>query len=100
MVRGVYVRLFLIVPLLFYTGTSILMRRANSLGFHATVVVMIALVLFFQVRYMFSMIGRIVRNQEYQEEFGVFLLALSVFVAVFGLREIQSNQPQPSRCRA
>lgn len=101
MVRGVCVRLFLLVPLLLYTGTRILTRRvhANTLGFHATVVVVVALALFFQVGYMLSVVGRIARNQEYQDEFGVFLLALAVFVAIFGAREL-SNQPQPSRCRA
>lgn len=101
----VYVRLFLVVPLLVYTGTCILTGQAhtNTFGFHLVVVAMIALLLFFQVRYMLMALRRIMLDQEYQEEFGVFLLALSVFMAVFGWRELRSspsNHPCPSRCRA
>ena len=99
------VRVFLVVPLLVYTGACILTGQAhtNTVGFHSVVIAVMALVLFFQVRYMGEVVRRITRDQVYQEEFGVFLLALAVFVAVFGWRELRSNpsnQPCLSTWRA
>lgn len=76
------IRLFLITPLLFYTGFSILHDRTHtsSIMFHVIVVSAISLMLFFHLKYLLKMIRRIFNNQKYQHEFGVLLICFAFFM--------------------
>lgn len=86
----VYIRLFFIVPLLFYTGITIMKEKthSSSLLFHGIVILLIALTLFFHLRYLIRVLRRIFRNEKYQEDFGIFLVALAVFILVMTGREM------------
>ena len=85
-----YVRLFVLVPLLVYTGTCIMLDRSHTstIMFHFIVVAMIALMLFYHIRYITKHLRRIFLKQRYQKEFGVFLLMLAVFFLIVGLRDL------------
>lgn len=89
----IYIRLFLIVPLLVYTGTCILTRHTHmsTLMFHGMVLMTIALTLFFHLRYLFRVIRRIFQKEIYQKEFGAFLLMLAVFLVALSVHDIIHN---------
>lgn len=86
----IYTRLFIIPPLLFYTGCSIMKDKSHtsSMLFHLVVVVSVAMVLFFQLKYIIRVLQRILRNEEYQKDFGVFLISLAVFTIFLCLYDI------------
>jgi len=86
----IYIRLFVIVPLLFYTGYFIMRERSHTstMLFHAIVIFTIALLLFYHLRYIIKHLRRIFMNQKYQKEFGVFLLFLAVFLFIIGARDL------------
>lgn len=90
----IYIRLFFIVPLLLYTGYSIQKEKTHtsSVMFHAIVVLLIALTLFFHLKYLFKVLRRIFRNEVYQKEFGIFLLCLAVFITFLCLVEIYQKK--------
>lgn len=90
----VYIRLFFIVPLLFYTGYSIHNDKTHtsSVMFRGIVVLLIALTLFFHLRYLIKVVRRIFRNQVYQKDFGIFLLSLAVFITFLCFLEIYQKQ--------
>ena len=80
----IYMRLFLVAPLLAYTGYCIMKRQTHTstVMFHTMVVLLIALTLFFHLKYLVRVVRRIFRKEKYQKDFGIFLLVLAVFVAV------------------
>ena len=86
----IYIRLFLIVPLLLYLGYCITKKQTHSttLLFHWLVLFMIAITLFFHLKYLLKIIQRIFNNEQYQKEFGVFLLFLAVFILVLCLNDL------------
>lgn len=77
-----YIQLFLIVPLLVYTGHCILTKHTHTstLMFHGMVILTIALTLFFHLRYLIRVVRRIFQKEIYQQKFGVFLLLLAAFL--------------------
>lgn len=89
-----YIRLFLIVPLLIYTGYSIRQNKSHtsSVLFHVIVVSTIILVLFFHIRYLVKVVRRIFLNQKYQKEFGEFLLLLALFIIVLCVYDINHHK--------
>lgn len=90
----IYIRLFLIVPLLFYTGFCIFQEKSHisSLLFHMIVILMILLILFFHLKFIFKVLRHIFKNELYQKEFGFFLLSLAVFMTFLCLRDLYKNQ--------
>lgn len=86
----IYIRMFLIIPLLIYTGYCIMKERTHtsSVLFHIIVLVMLALILYFHMKYLIKAIHRIFTNQKYQKEFGVFLLLLAIFLFILCLRDL------------
>lgn len=92
----IYIRLFLIVPLLVYTGTCILTRHKyiSTMMFHGIVIMTITLTLFFHIRYLLRVIRRIFQNKIYQEEFGGFLILLAVkfvILSIYNLRALKKK---------
>ncbi len=77
----IYIRLFLIVPLLLYIGYCIMKKHTHTttLLFHILVILVIATTLFFHLKYLLKIVKRIFNNKKYQKEFGVFLLLVVRF---------------------
>jgi len=86
----IYIRMFLIIPLLVYTGYCIMKEQSHtsSVLFHIIVLLMLVLVLYFHMKYLIKAVRRIFMSQKYQKEFGEFLLFLSVFLFVLCLRDL------------
>lgn len=86
----IYVRLFVVVPLVVYVGYCIIQNKSHtsSILFHILVLLMIALTLFFHMKYLIKIIRRIFNNEKYQKEFGVFLLFLATFLFVLCLYDL------------
>jgi hypothetical protein len=78
----IYTRVFIIIPCLIYAGVCIIRERSHTSTFlfHMIVVLLIAMVLFFHLKYILKIIKRIFSNRKYEKEFGVFLLMLAVFL--------------------
>lgn len=90
----IYIRLFLIVPLLVYTGSCILTKhtRTSTLMFHCMVLLTIALTLFFHLRYLVRVVRRIFQKEIYQHEFGIFLLLLAAFLMALSVHDFTANK--------
>lgn len=78
----IYIRLFIIVPLLLYIGHSIMKEKTHTgtFLFHMMVVFTIILAVFFHLKYIYKILKRIFHNQEYQKEFGFFVICLAFFI--------------------
>jgi len=88
----IYIRIFIVIPLLVYTGYCIMNEQSHtsSFFFHVIVLLMLALVLYFHMKYLIKAIRRIFTNQKYQKEFGVFLLFLAVFLFTVCLHDLHN----------
>lgn len=86
----IYIRLFLIVPLLLYIGYCIMNKHTHTstLLFHFLVILVIATTLFFHLKYLIKIIKRIFSNEKYEKEFGIFLLFLAVFITILCLNDL------------
>jgi hypothetical protein len=86
----IYVRLFLIVPLLFYIGYSIMneKKHVGTIMFHGIVVLTILLAVFFHLKYIYKIMRRIFRNETYQREFGFFVLSLAIYLVVLCIHDL------------
>lgn len=86
----IYIRLFVIVPLLFYMAYCIIHKHTHTstILFHVLVLLMIATTLFFHLKYLIRIIRRIFNNKEYQKEFGIFLLFLAVFITILCFNDL------------
>lgn len=97
MEEDIPLRLFVIVPMLLYTGYSIQREKthASSVMFHAIVVLLVAITLFFHVRYLYRVLRHVFRNKEYQKDFGIFLMTLAVsimFLCMYDIYEIKIHR--------
>jgi len=90
MMAIIYIRLFIIVPLLIYTGYCIIKKHTHTstIMFHTVVILLIALTLFFHLTYLIKIVRRIFNNEQYQKEFGIFLLFLAVFITILCVNEL------------
>lgn len=86
----IYVRLFLIVPLLFYIGYSIMneKKHVGTIMFHGIVVLTILLAVFFHLKYIYKIMRRIFHNETYQREFGFFVLSLAIYLVVLCIHDL------------
>ena len=86
----IYIRLFLIVPLLIYSGYCIMKEHSHTstLLFHMLVLLMIIATLFFHLKYLIKIIRRIFNNEKYQKDFGIFLLLLAVFIVILCINDL------------
>lgn len=86
----IYIRIFILIPLLIYSGVCIIRERSHTstLLFHLLVVLLIAMALFFHLKYLVRIIRRIFSNQKYEKEFGVFLLMLAVFLSALCAQDL------------
>ena len=86
----IYIRLYVIVPLLLYIGYCIMKKHTHTttLLFHMLVLLVIIITLFFHLKYLIKVIRRIFNNEEYQKEFGIFLLFLAVFIAIICVNDL------------
>lgn len=86
----IYTRLFIIVPLLFYIGYSIMKDKTHTgtILFHGIVVLTIILVVFFHLKYIYKILKRVFHNEKYQKEFGFFVLCLAVFIMFMGMHDL------------
>lgn len=86
----IYIRLFVIVPLLVYAGYCIIKKHTHTttLMFHTIVVFLILLTLFFHLKYLIKIVRRIFNSEKYEKEFGIFLLFLAVFIVILCINEL------------
>lgn len=86
----IYIRLFIIVPLLFYIGYSIMNEKKHigTVMFHGIVVLTIILAVFFHLKYIYKILRRIFRNEKYQREFGFFVLSLAVYITLLCIHDL------------
>lgn len=86
----IYIRLFLIVPLLLYIGYCIMNKHTHTSTFlfHLLVLLVIATTLFFHLKYLIKIIKRIFSNEKYEKEFGIFLLFLAMFITILCLNDL------------
>lgn len=90
----IYVRLFIISPLLLYSGYSIMRNKSHisSMLFHVVVILSVAMVLFFHLKYIIKVLRRILRNEKYQKEFGFFLIGLALFTMFLCIYDLIYNK--------
>ena len=95
----IYIRLFLIVPLLLYIGYCIMKKHTHTttLLFHILVILVIATTLFFHLKYLLKIVKRIFNNKKYQTEFGVFLLFLAGFITILCLNDLYFQHQKKKR---
>lgn len=88
--QEIYTRLFLIVPLLLYTGYIISYdkKHSSTVLFHIIVLFTIFSFLYFHLKYLVRVVRRIFLNEKYQKEFGEFLLMLAVFIVILCLYDM------------
>lgn len=91
-VLDIYVRLFVIVPLLVYTGYHILREHTfiSTMLFHFLVLLVIVLTLYFHLKYLIKVVRRIFQNETYQRKFGIFLLSLAIFITILCVYDLHS----------
>ena len=97
----IYIRLFVIVPLLLYIGYCIMKKHTHTttILFHMLVLLVIATTLFFHLKYLLKIVQRIFNNERYQKEFGVFLLFLAVFIAILCVNDLYFQQQKQKKQR-
>lgn len=90
----IYTRLFIISPLLLYSGYSIMRNKSHisSIFFDGVVIFSITMVFFFFLKNIVRILRRILRNEEYQKEFGFFLISLAVFTIFMCLYDMMIYQ--------
>lgn len=88
--KEIYTRVFIIIPFLIYAGVCIIRERSHTSTFlfHMMVILLIAMMLFFHLKYIVKIIKRIFNNKKYEKDFGVFLLILAVFLMVLCVHDL------------
>lgn len=89
----VYLRLFIIVPFLLFSGFSITTNRypTNSTFFHVMVFLTFLTIFFFHVKHLIKLFYNVFDIREYEKDFGVFLLMLAVFQFAVCIHDIYSS---------
>lgn len=85
-----FIQIFVIIPLLLYTGINIISNRINSnvILFHLTLLFVLTLMLFLHLRYLIRVMFRILQNKRYEHEFGMFLILLAFFMLLLCIKDM------------
>lgn len=88
-INEIYIRFFMIVPLLIYCGLTIMYDKnfTSNILFHIIVITTLFIILFFHIKYLIRILRHIFKNEKYHKDFGVFLLLTAFFVAVFCIHD-------------